>query len=88
MPNKKKLSSSTKKTIGIITRHTYLNEYTQKNPLEKLAQYADDGILYEYYNKETNDFLVNERRGSIPENDAFCEALDAKYIFLIQINSL
>ena len=83
LQNKKKLSSSTKKTIGIITRHTYLNDYNQKNPLEKLAQYADDGILYEYYNKETNDFLVNERRGSKPENDAFCEALDAKYIFLI-----
>ncbi len=76
-------SLSRKKTIGVMTRHTYLNEYANKNPLEKLAFYGEDKVLYEYYNKETNDFLVNERRGSIPEEDVFCEALDAKFIFKI-----
>ncbi len=85
LPKKKKCDAtgSNKKKIGIITRHTYFNNYNEQSPLEKLALYADDNTLYEYYNTETNDYLVNERRGSKPENNAFCEAVDAKYIYII-----
>lgn len=83
LPKKKNSSPSHKKKIGIITRNTLLSEYYGKNPLEKLALYADDGVMYEYYNKKTNDFLINVRRGTMPENDAFCEAVDAKLTFII-----
>jgi surface carbohydrate biosynthesis protein len=76
-------SLSKTKHLGIITRHTYLNDYMGRNTLEKLAQYLKNTVKYEYYNHTTQDYLISERRGSLPENEAFTEAVDAKNIFLI-----
>ena len=77
------VNSSKKKEIGILTRQVFLNDYMERNQLEKLAQYLDNSSIYEYYNHKTQDFLISTRRGSSPENDAFSEAVDVKYIFLI-----
>jgi len=84
LPEKnKKGALSHEKTIGIVTRHTYLNDYMSRSVLEKIAQYLDGDVKYEYRNDKTGDYLVTQRRGSVPENDAFIEAIDAKNIFLI-----
>ena len=82
LDNKNK-TTSIKKTIGIITRHTFLNDFAKRSPLAKFAAYVSNNIVYEYFNKKTNDSLISVRRGSVPENDAFIEALDAKHIFRI-----
>jgi surface carbohydrate biosynthesis protein len=72
------------KSIGFITRFVAINDYYSRNPMIELVdRYLKDEIQYEYINEITNDFLINEKRGSKPDFDLFVEIIDIKNIALL-----
>ncbi len=72
------------KSIGFITRFVAINDYFSRNPMIELVdRFLKDEIQYEYINKATDDFLINEKRGSQPDFDLFVEIVDIKNIALL-----
>jgi surface carbohydrate biosynthesis protein len=72
------------KTIGIISRFCTVNDYFGRGMLERLVlRYSQNKTAYEYFNKNTDDYLLFKRRGANVVEDIYLECLDIKNIILI-----
>lgn len=80
---KKNISKKTPTSrVGLITRQPLLNDFLNRKPIESVVnRYSNKNSDYDYFNKETGDFLLSQDNEIIDE--LYLEAVDVKLLITL-----
>jgi len=70
-------------TVGLLTRFSLLNDFSNRAAINSFVSYTDDTVKYLYQNKKTGESFVKSDERSDIENDIFLEASDIKILFQV-----
>jgi surface carbohydrate biosynthesis protein len=78
--SEKNINKSENKKIGILPRAVALNDYFQRSAIDSYSTLFDPHFQYEYYNKDTDKFLLSQRPQTKPGDSVAVQAIDLQII--------